>query len=276
MAVRELPVVGGHPLGPAATNREDKWWIAPLLTVAVLGGFVVYATWAAFQGAHYYAGPYLSPFYSPLLFTDLSAPGHGPLAHAWLGSWPSWGPSFIPASPALLILPIPGLLRFTCYYYRKSYYRAFTGSPPGCAVNPASTRTYSGESRLLLFQNLHRYAFYLAMFYPPILLYDAYLACFYNGEFGIGVGTVIMFVNAILLGAYTFGCHSFRHLIGGGEDCMSCGNNTLQYKTWKNVSWLNARHALFAWVSLFWVAGTDIYIRLVSMGVLKDFNTWGP
>jgi hypothetical protein len=33
----------------------------------VLGGFVVYATWAAFQNAHYTFGPYLSPFYSPVL-----------------------------------------------------------------------------------------------------------------------------------------------------------------------------------------------------------------
>ena len=33
----------------------------------LLGGFCVYATWAAFQNAHYYAAPYLSPFYSPCL-----------------------------------------------------------------------------------------------------------------------------------------------------------------------------------------------------------------
>ena len=45
--------------------------------VSVLGAFVVYATWAAFQGNHYEYGPYLSPFYSPLLF------GEGP--HSWFG-----------------------------------------------------------------------------------------------------------------------------------------------------------------------------------------------
>jgi hypothetical protein len=31
----------------------------------------------------------------------------------------------------------------------------------------------------------------------------------------------------------------------------------------------------FAWVSLFWVAFTDVYVRLVSMGILRDLNTWG-
>jgi hypothetical protein len=30
----------------------------------------------------------------------------------------------------------------------------------------------------------------------------------------------------------------------------------------------------FAWVSLFWVSFTDLYIRLVSTGVITDLNTW--
>jgi hypothetical protein len=40
-------------------------------------------------------------------------------------------------------------------------------------------------------------------------------------------------------------------------------------------TWLNVRHARFAWLSLFWVAFSDIYVRLVSMGLITDFNTWG-
>jgi len=36
-------------------------------------------------------------------------------------------------SPALLILIFPLGFRFTCYYYRRSYYRAFWWSPPACA-----------------------------------------------------------------------------------------------------------------------------------------------
>ena len=52
---------------PGATLRTDAWWIEQLLVVLVLGGFGVYATWAALQNAHYYFPPYLSPFYSPCL-----------------------------------------------------------------------------------------------------------------------------------------------------------------------------------------------------------------
>jgi hypothetical protein len=63
-------------------------------------------------------------------------------------------------------------------------------------------------------------------------------------------------------------------LIGGRSDCMSCGKETMQYGLWKKASWLNARHMLFAWLSLVWVMVSDLYVRLVSMGVIKDLNTW--
>src|SRR5712692_3519814 len=85
--------IGGHGSGFAATARTDSWWAGPLLTFLGLTGFVVYATWAAFQGEHYYAGPYLSPFYSPLLFVMPGVPGGAPIDHAWLGPWPAWWPS---------------------------------------------------------------------------------------------------------------------------------------------------------------------------------------
>ena len=52
MSSRETSLVGGHPQGFAATLRSDRWWVQPMLTVSVLGGFLVYATWAAFQGNH--------------------------------------------------------------------------------------------------------------------------------------------------------------------------------------------------------------------------------
>src|SRR5688572_28372958 len=59
MATRHLPVVGGHPRGFAATMRTDSWWVGPALTLTVLLAFVVYTTWAAMQGKHYYVEPYL-------------------------------------------------------------------------------------------------------------------------------------------------------------------------------------------------------------------------
>src|SRR5580704_2017528 len=91
------------------TSRSGAWWLTPLVTFIGLGAFVVYSTWAAFVGAHYRYGPYLSPFYSPEL----------------LSSKPAWWPSFMPFSPALLILWAPAGFRMTCYYYRGAYYKAF-------------------------------------------------------------------------------------------------------------------------------------------------------
>lgn len=267
--------MGGHPRGAIATMRVDRWWAGPLAVLSGLLLFIIYVTWAAFQADHYYAGPYLSPLYSPVLFTDLGAAGAAPLEHAWLGAWPSWWPDFLPASPAFLILIGPAAMRFTCYYYRKAYYRAFVGSPPGCAVVPlGKRRTYHGESRLLTFQNLHRYAMYPAVGFVVVLYYDAFLAFSYQGELGIGVGSIVLLINATLIGAYTFGCHALRHLVGGHNDCMSCGKRTLKYSCWKGVGWLNARHQGFAWVSLIWVMLTDVYVRLVSHGIITDYNTW--
>jgi hypothetical protein len=136
---------------PGATLRTDAWWTEPLLVVLVLGGFGVYATWAAFQNAYYYAAPYLSPFYSPCFSTTCQ---HVTLP--LVGSW--WN-----LSPAFLILWVPGGFRVTCYYYRKAYYRSFFGSPPGCGVNDWA-KTYTGETRSLVLQNIHR------CFWLPIIL----------------------------------------------------------------------------------------------------------
>jgi hypothetical protein len=277
MATRQLPVIGGHPDTFGGTLRTDNWRTGPIATVCMITAALGYLTWAVFQGNHYYAAPYLSPAFSPVIFTHLGMPGHAPVEHALLGEWPAWWPQFFlaPASPGLLILPAPGLFRFTCYYYRKAYYRSFAASPPGCGVSPGQRRPYAGETRLFLFQNLHRYALYVALVYVVILTYDVILAFFKNGELGIGVGTIVLAVNTSLIASYTFGCHSFRHLIGGRSDCMSArGESTPKLGAWKWASWFNARHMNFAWASLVWVSLTDAYVRLVSMGVITDLNTW--
>jgi hypothetical protein len=164
--------------------------------------------------------------------------------------------------------------RFTCYYYRKAYYRAFAMSPPACAVRGVK-RDYKGETSLLLIQNLHRYALYGALFLLVCLWQEAIAAFFLNGKPGIGVGTLVMLVNVVLLSGYTFGCHSWRHLIGGRHDCFTCdGKPTTSFNIWKWSTWFNGRHMLFAWMSLVWVAFTDVYIMLVSRGVIRDLNTW--
>src|ERR1700693_4770034 len=66
------------------TMRTDGWWTQPLLVFLGLSTFIVYSTWAAFQGAHYFLGNYISPFYSPELF------GNSP--HSWFGAKPVWWP----------------------------------------------------------------------------------------------------------------------------------------------------------------------------------------
>ena len=41
---------------------------------------------------------------------------------------------------------------------------------------------------------------------------------------------------------------------------------------WEVVSRLNGRHMEFAWVSLIWVGLTDLYVRLLAMGVIQDLR----
>ena len=55
------------------TMRADVWWTQPLLVFLGLSTFIVYSTWAAFQGTHYFFGNYVSPFYSPEIFGGLAA-----------------------------------------------------------------------------------------------------------------------------------------------------------------------------------------------------------
>ena len=269
--------------GFLSNERSDKWWIEPLWTGLGFLCFTIYTTWAMFQANNYWwsnghggFGGYLSPFYSPLIFVKEAVSGGAPIDHAWFGSWPSWWPKLIPASPAILILAGPLSFRMTCYYYRKFYYRAYFMSPPGCSVKGIRNKKYKGETALLIFQNLHRFTLYLAIAIIFILSYDAILSFFQNGIFGVGVGTLILTINPILLAGYTFGCHAFRHLTGGNKDCFTCPNGkpTFRYKVWKGVSWLNGRHMMWAWISMIWVAFTDIYIRMIASGQWIDINTW--
>ncbi|MFT3768360.1 MAG: hypothetical protein QM820_23175 [Minicystis sp.] len=251
---RQLAVV---PDRPFATLRKDAWWIEPLFVIFTLGGFGLYATWAALQNAHFAAGPYLSPFYSPCLAESCGDHALVKLAGSW---WP--------VSPAFLILWIPGGFRATCYYYRKAYYRSFFGSPPGCAVRDVRA-TYKGETRFpFILQNLHRYFFWLSLPIVACLWLDAFKAYSFGGHFGIGVGSLVLTLNAALLSLYSLSCHSCRHLCGGHVNSFS--KAPARHGLWRIVTRLNERHMLFAWVSLYGVGLTDAYVRLCAMGVLHD------
>lgn len=235
------------------TLRRDAWWLEAIPVIIVLGGFGVYATFRAFEGRFYEWGPYLSPFYSPLI---------DPQHHWW------------PLSPALLILAFPLGFRVTCYYYRKAYYRAFFFDPPACAVGENPHRNYRGETSFpFVLQNIHRYFFLGAVVFLVFLWHDAIIAFWYQGHFFIGVGTLVLLVNVILLSIYAFSCHSWRHLIGGKLDCFSCSAfNRSRHGLWKKTSFINERHMLFAWMSLFSVGLADLYIRLVASGAIKDLR----
>jgi hypothetical protein len=237
------------------TERRDIWWLEPLTVVLVLAAFIVYATWAALQNGHYYVAPYLSPFYSPCLSANCD--------HPTLPFQIPWN-----LTPAILVLWIPGGFRLTCYYYRKAYYRSFFLSPPACAVPDASKR-YTGETRFpYLLQNIHRYFFWLSLVILAFLWWDALLAFRFPSGFGVGLGTLVMLANVVLLSLYSLSCHSCRYLAGGYLDVFH--NARLRFRLWSMTNRLNEHHALFAWVSLWGVALTDVYIRLVSMGVIRD------
>lgn len=244
------------------TNRRDTWWRESVLVLLGLTAFIIYVNWAAWQGEHYTFGPYLSPFYSPELF--------GSSPHAWFGPKPSWYPDWLPFSPALFILWAPGLFRFTCYYYRGAYYKSHWADPPACAVSEPR-KSYLGEHSLpLILQNSHRYFMYLAMPFVAILSYDAIQGFWFDGKFGIRLGSLILTTNVILIACYVFGCHSFRHYAGGFLDRISA--RPTQHKIYDCVSCLNRSHKKYAWASLLSVASADIYIRLCSMGILSDWR----
>ena len=46
----------------------------------------------------------------------------------------------------------------------------------------------------------------------------------------------------------------------------------LRFRMWKCASCFNRGHQGWALTSLFWVAGTDIYVRLLAMGKIPDFK----
>jgi hypothetical protein len=250
------------------TMRRDAWWAQPLLIFLGLSTFIVYSTWAALQGRHYFYGPYLSPFYSPEIF--------GSSPHNWFGGKPGWWPGWLIFSPAMFILWMPGLFRLTCYYYRGAYYKAFWADPPSCTVGEPR-KVYLGEASFpLIMQNVHRYFLYIALAFIGLLAWDVWKAMWFTDpvsqttKFGMGIGTLVMAVNVVMLAGYTFGCHSLRHLVGGALDQLA--GRPVRQPLYTCVSCLNRRHMTWAWCSLFTVGFADLYVRLCSMGIWRDYR----
>ncbi len=245
-AQTETKAPGSRPSHPDITQRKDAWWGEPATIATVFISFIIYATYRVFENNYFESGNYLSPFYSPKLVFD----------------WWKF-------SPAILILWIPAGFRTTCYYYRKAYYRSFFMTPPACGVDPYGKDGYTGETKFpFVFQNLHRYFFYLAALVLIFLWYDAVVSLFKpEGGMQLSVLSIVMFANCFFLSGYTFGCHAYRHLCGGSLDCFSsCTKAKTRFKVWEFVTKLNEHHMGWAWFSLFSVALTDLYIRQVCTG----------
>ncbi|HEV2844702.1 MAG TPA: succinate dehydrogenase, partial [Thermoanaerobaculia bacterium] len=81
---------------------------------------------------------------------------------------------------------------------------------------------------------------------------------------------LVLAANVCLLGSYTLGCHSLRHLVGGRRDNL--GAAPAQLTAYRCVGCFNRRHMRWAWASLFSVMFSDLYVRLCSMGIWTDWR----
>ncbi|QGK69016.1 hypothetical protein GIY23_05220 [Allosaccharopolyspora coralli] len=262
---RARPETAGRARIDRRTLRGDRWWLPPLLTFLGLSAFVVYGVVRVFLNQWYWVPEYnyLAPFFSPCL-SEACVPG----ASHFGRPVPDLGP-FLP--PPVAVLPFVLGFRLTCYYYRKAYYRSFWLSPPACAVREPH-KSYTGERRLpLILQNSHRYFFYAALLVACVLTYDTVIAFKgADGGVGMGLGTVLMLINVVLLWAYTLSCHSCRHLVGGRINHFS--KHPVRYWMWNQVTKMNGKHMQLAWASLFSVALVDLYVTLIAAGVISDLR----
>ncbi len=234
-----------------------------LLTVVGLVAWITYATVRVFMQQWYWVGEYhyLTPFYSPCV-SDGCVPEAAEFGRFLPDVW--WLPY------AALTLPFLLLFRLTCYYYRKAYYRSFWMSPPACGVAEPH-RTYTGETEVpLIGQNLHRYFFYAAAIISLINTWDAVQAFHSPEGFGIGLGTVILWINVIALWTYTVSCHSCRHAMAGRLNHFS--KHPIRYRLWTGISRLNTRHMELAWITLGTLAVTDFYVMAVAAGWINDLR----
>jgi hypothetical protein len=247
----------------SAAWRRLPWWVEPFAIVGALTLFGLYSLIIVLLYPGTY-GEYVSPFYSP------------PVGR------PEWLPWFITAP--MFVLWIPLGFRATCYYYRKAYYRAFLFDPPACKAQAQrfdrpwskNAEGYRGERALFVLNNVHRYFLYASFVVVAFLWYDTILTFFPDGSFGVRVGSLIWLVNVVLISAYTFSCHSLRHLVGGNKDCYTCvrGGNARR-RLYNGVTKLNLRHPQWAWLSLISLLITDVYFRLIQSGVIPDLTIIG-
>lgn len=179
-------------------------------------------------------------------------------------------------SPTLIIVPLIGLFRLTCYAFRKDYNRHMFKHPVACPVYErvdSEKRNYTGETSMIFkLENYHRYFMYVALAVLPFFYYDLYRSLTFGGGFVLRLGSILMMVDIAALTLYVFSCHAVRSLIGGRKDCFSCMKMPKQRKkTYDIQSMLNAHHETFAWLSLATIILMDLFIRAISVGIHLDF-----
>ena len=234
-----------------------------------LGAFIVYSTWAAFPGN--------ALLLRPLSFAVLFAGNFWRFAAQLFGPKPGWWPAWLPFSPALLVLWAPG--RFSAHLLLLS--RRLLQSVLGRSARLRRRRAAQGISRRAFVSAHHAkhsplFPLPRAAFHPrPRARRLEGAVVHRSGDWHDFIwdrrrNDLVLAVNVVLLGGYTFGCHSLRHLVGGFLDEIS--KVACLPQAYRCVSCLNRRHMLWAWMSLFWVGFSDLYVRLCSMGIWHDWR----
>ncbi len=177
-------------------------------------------------------------------------------------------------SPTVLLVPVAGLLRLTCYAFRKNYHRHLFKHPLDCTTSArgdSETRSYSGETKFFRLENAHRYFVYAGIAILPFFYYDMVGSITYAGGLTLRLGSVLMAAEVVALTLWLASCHSIRHLVGGRTDCYGCefaGNK--KNAVWRGQSYLNRHHELLAWAGLILIVAVDLYLRGLAAGMPID------
>jgi hypothetical protein len=165
----------------------------------------------------------------------------------------------------------PADFRLTCYYTRRILQSILGGptrhAPSVSCVKLISANVHSHSScktyHFLSSAGLHRH--------PSPLTFESALVCRSSKrhEFtGIGVGTIVLAINVILLGVIRLVAISLRHLAGGFLDQFS--KSPTCYRAYACVTCFNRRHMLWLGSVCSGSVSPIGTARLCSMGVWHD------
>lgn len=238
--------------GNSKMPRSGPWWSNPVVLATSLIIWFLYAVVRVFTGHWYFVAQYhyLTPFYSPCVSGEC-VPGSS--------TFGQWIPAIPPIIPyAFVSLPFVLGFRLSCYYCCGAYYKEFRRAfKCEAAQNPHASN--SGETKLLrILHKLHRFFFCMAVLILVLNTWDMVQAFRGpDGDFGVGLGSIIMLTNVVLLWAYTLSGYSCHYVAGG---------------RFMKFSRLNAKHQQLAWATLGTLTVTDLYIMLVASGAFSDFR----